>query len=118
LLVAISRSAAWDRYQRGRPQPFEPAAARREKGPFCHLIRCIFGNPFRPPPALDTACRTPAVVALARAIYEERRFEEMPVLADALEEAGCTDEDFLGHLRGPGDHARGCWPLDLVLEQQ
>lgn len=78
------------------------------------LFRCLFGNPFRPV-TLDPAWRTPAVLALAGTIYEERRFDDLPVLADALEEAGCTTADVLGHCRGPGPHARGCWPVDLVL---
>jgi hypothetical protein len=52
---------------------------------------------------------------LAQAIYDERAFDRLPVLADALEEAGCTDADLLGHLRGPGPHVRGCWALDLLL---
>jgi hypothetical protein len=53
--------------------------------------------------------------SLAKAIYDERRYEESPVLADALEEAGCTDEEVLAHLRGPGDHVRGCWAVDALL---
>jgi hypothetical protein len=117
LLIAVSRSAAWHRYQQGGKHPSDRAAAQREKGPFCDLIRCIFGNPFRPP-ALNPAWRTPAVVALARTIYEERRFEELPVLADALEEVGCADEAFLGHIRGPGPHVRGCHALDLILDRE
>jgi hypothetical protein len=52
---------------------------------------------------------------LARGIYHERAFDRLPVLADALEEAGCTDETLLGHLRGPGPHVLGCWAVDLIL---
>ena len=55
---------------------------------------------------------------LAQAIYEERRFGDLPVLADALEEAGCTDADILSHCRGPGPHVRGCWVVDLLLGKQ
>ena len=62
------------------------------------------------------------VVRLAQAAYEERHLPagtldngRLAVLADALEEAGCTDADMLGHLRGPGPHVRGCWPVDLCL---
>jgi hypothetical protein len=79
-----------------------------------HIICEILGNPFRPV-TLDPAWRTPAVVQLARSLYEERRFEDMPVLADALEEAGCQDAAVLEHCRGPGPHVRGCWVVDLVL---
>jgi hypothetical protein len=81
------------------------------------LLRDIFGNPFRPA-ALDPAWRTETVLALARGIYEERAFDRMPILADALQDAGCTDEDVLSHCRGPGPHARGCWVVDLVLGKE
>jgi hypothetical protein len=55
---------------------------------------------------------------LAGAIYESRRFEDMPILADALEDAGCADLEILGHCRGTGPHARGCWVLDLILGRE
>jgi hypothetical protein len=77
------------------------------------LVRCVF-NPFKPT-TLEPSWQTPAAMALARSMYEERNFEIMPVLADALEEAGCADADILGHCRGPGPHVRGCWVLDLIL---
>jgi hypothetical protein len=80
----------------------------------CALARDIFGNPFRPV-AFDPAWRTPAVIAIAQAIYEQRHFEDMPTLADTLEEAGCDEQDLLNHCRVDTVHARGCWVLDLVL---
>jgi hypothetical protein len=52
---------------------------------------------------------------LAQAIYDDRAFDRLPILADALEEAGCTDADILNHCRRPGEHVRGCWAIDLVL---
>ena len=55
------------------------------------------------------------VARLARVIHQERAFERLPILADALEEAGCSDEQLLDHLRQPRRHARGCWALDLLL---
>ena len=58
------------------------------------------------------------MLALAEAIYRERCFLELPALADALEEAGCTDESILGHLRRPGPHARGCDVLDALLGRE
>jgi len=82
---------------------------------FCQLLRCVFGNPFRPRAALEVAWKTAPVLALAQAIYDERRFSDLPILGDALEEAGCTSADLLGHCRGPGLHARGCWVVDLIL---
>jgi hypothetical protein len=83
----------------------------------CDLLRDAFGNPFQPV-ALNPAwlCwHDGCVVSMARAIYEERRFEEMPILADALEEAGCDDEEILWHCREEPEHARGCWLLDAIL---
>ncbi|WP_439623788.1 hypothetical protein [Gemmata sp.] len=78
------------------------------------LVHEFFGNPFRPV-ALDPAWCTSTVVALARGIYDERAFDRMPILADALQDAGCDSADVLTHCRGPGPHARGCWVVDLVL---
>jgi len=70
-----------------------------------------------PEPALkvDPAWLTSTVVALTQGIYAEKAFDRLPILADALEEAGCTAAAILGHLRGPGPHVRGCFVLDLVL---
>jgi hypothetical protein len=78
------------------------------------LIRDIFGNPFRPV-TLDPRWLTASVLDLARAIYDERAFEWMPILADALMDAGCGHEDILLHCRGNGPHVRGCWVVDLLL---
>jgi hypothetical protein len=50
-------------------------------------------------------------------MYDDRRFDEMPLLADALEEAGCTEEAILKHCREPGEHVRGCWVVDLILDK-
>ncbi len=82
----------------------------------CELIRCVAGNPSRPV-AFDPAWRTETVVALAAGIYAERAFDRLPILADALEEAGGDHPNVLAHCRGPGPHARGCWVVDLVLQK-
>jgi hypothetical protein len=77
----------------------------------------IFGNPFRPV-SLDLcwlAWNGGTVAALAQAIYTDRAFDRMPILADALEDAGCSDADILAHCRQPGEHVRGCWVVDLLL---
>jgi hypothetical protein len=55
------------------------------------------------------------VVALATGIYDEKAFDRLPILADALTDEGCNSDEFLEHLRGPGPHVRGCWALDLIL---
>jgi hypothetical protein len=69
-------------------------------------------------PTIDSAWRTSDVLALAKGIYEERAFDRMPILADALQDAGCTNDDILNHCRDTGTpHARGCWVVDLVLEK-
>jgi hypothetical protein len=83
----------------------------------CDLLRDIFGNPFRPV-AFDAAWRTSTVTALARGMYESRDFGAMPILADALQDAGCDSDDILDHCRGPGPHVRGCWVVDLVLGKE
>jgi hypothetical protein len=83
----------------------------------CDLLRDIFGNPFQAI-TLDgdwLRWNNDLVPRLARELYEDQRFRELPVLADALEEAGCTIQPLLVHLRGPGLHVRGCWALDLAL---
>jgi hypothetical protein len=80
----------------------------------CDLVRDIFGCPLRLTVA-DTGWLTPTVMRLARGIYDNRSFEEMPILGDALEDAGCADEAVLSHARGSLPHARGCWLLDLLL---
>jgi hypothetical protein len=82
------------------------------------LVRCVFGNPLRPSPAVRPevlAYKGGAAHRLAEAIYAARRFEDLPVLADLLEEAGCADALLLAHFRGPGPHCLGCHALDAVL---
>jgi hypothetical protein len=80
----------------------------------CALLRDIFGNPFRPV-SVDASWLAGPVITLADTIYTDRAFDRLPLLADALEEAGCTDADILAHCRGDGPHVRGCWVVDLIL---
>jgi len=81
------------------------------------VIRDIIGNPFRPVTA-DTSWLTSTTVGLARTIYEERAFDRLPILADALEEADCDEPAILDHCRSDGPHVRGCWAVDLVLGKE
>jgi hypothetical protein len=81
------------------------------------LLRDIFGNPFRPV-TVDRVWRAPTVILIAQAIYDERAFDRMPILGDALEDAGCTSADLLNHCRESGEHTRGCWAVDLLLGKQ
>jgi len=80
-------------------------------------LRDTFGNPFRSV-AFDPAWRTSTVVALAEQMYDSRDFSAMPILADALQDAGCDSDDILAHCRGDGPHVRGCWVVDLVLGKE
>ena len=81
------------------------------------LLRCIVGTPFRAAPDAGP-WRTPAVVALAQAIYLGQAFNRLPDLANLVEQAGCTHMELLVHMRSPAPHARGCFPLDSLLGKQ
>ena len=59
--------------------------------------------------------RTETILHLARSIFENEEFDRLPILADALEEAGVSDTDLLAHLRGDGPHVNGCWAIDAIL---
>jgi len=99
--AALAAECAW-RAVRESPIPF---------------LRDIIGNPFRPV-AVDPVWLTSTVVALAGGIYDERAFDRMPILADALQDAGCDNDDVLNDCRCEGPHVRGCWVVDLVLGKE
>jgi hypothetical protein len=110
----------------GRPagvtaSPADPSAPDRERRAQAGLLRCVLGPlPFRRvvvDPAW-VAWNDGAARKIAQAVYDERRFADLPVLADALEESGCTDAELLGHLRSPGPHVRGCWAVDALLARE
>ena len=94
--------------ERFRPERFELARS---------LIQCILGNPFRPV-AFDPAWLTSTSRGIAHSIYDDRAFDRLPILADALQDAGCENDDILSHCRGAGPHVRGCWVVDLVLGKE
>jgi hypothetical protein len=134
---ALAQEATWDTLPAGAA-PDTPAwlavvgaadaAAETAERPVreaqARLLRCLFGNPFRPV-SFDPvwlAWHDGAVVKLAQSVYEDRELPSghldaarLAVLADMLEEAGCSDADLLGHLRGPGPHVRGCFAVDALL---
>ncbi len=98
----------------------DPGRRPDEGATQARLFREIFGYPFRTAPHMDPAWLTwnnDTPGRLARGIYEERAFDCLPLLADALEDAGCTDGEILDHFRRGGEHVRGCWALDLVLRK-
>jgi hypothetical protein len=88
-----------------------------EYGNQANLVRDIFGNPSHPVAVEPAwlAWNDATVPAIARHIYDNRAFHVLPILADALEDAGCTNADLLDHCRSPGPHVRGCWAVDLLL---
>jgi hypothetical protein len=110
----VARNAAWSAAHAVNVE------APQEQKAQCELLRDAFGNPFR----LETfelswmLWRDRCIERVAQTIYEERRFEELPILADALEEAGCENETILWHCRLPAEHARGCWVLDGILRKR
>ncbi len=99
---------------------FDYANSQREKQTHCHLIRDIFGNLFFNAVAAPEwlAWNFGTVPTLAQSIYDDRAFDRLPILADALEDAGCTNAAILNHCRGPGPHVRGCWVVDLLLGKE
>jgi hypothetical protein len=81
------------------------------------VFREVFGNPFRSIP-FSSDWRTETALGLARQVYASRDFSTMPILADALQDAGCDNAAILDHCRGPGPHVRGCWVVDLVIGKE
>jgi hypothetical protein len=138
----VKRAAWWTTY--GRPRPavrsllraeYPPAWVRRlnqspgrprrplsgaEEAQVCALIRELFADPFRRPTFDPSWLRwnEGIVLKIAQGIHDDRAFERLPVLADALEDAGCTDEVILGHCRRRPGHLRGCWVLDGLLGRE
>ena len=108
--AATATSGVHARWAENRP--VEPGvSAERQAG----FLRDLFGNPFRPV-AFPPEWRTDTVITLARQMYDAYEFSAMPILADALQDAGCDSDDILNHFRDPrATHVRGCWALDLVL---
>ncbi len=118
--VAVSRCAGYA--ANCSTKPYDDRSERDKKRvdelrQQARLCADIFCNPFRPV-ALDLDWRTDTVLSLARQMYESRDFSAMPILADALQDAGCDNDDILNHCRDAnGVHVRGCWVVDLVLGQ-
>jgi hypothetical protein len=105
----------------GQGSPTWHAAFQRESAALSDLLRDVVHNPFVPVPVIEDGWlrwQGGTVGRLATGIYEERHFDEQPILADALEDAGCDNADILSHCRSGGDHAHGCWLVDLLLGKE
>jgi hypothetical protein len=113
-VAEIAQEARLDEADYDDLTPQDRKFSRHERRAQADFLRDIFGSPFRPV-TVNPARRTTNVTALAQSIYDERAFDRLPILADALEDAGCDNADILNHCRQPGEHVRGCWAVDLVL---
>jgi hypothetical protein len=110
-LQVAATSAGWSDWV----ERIVPETETAEKASQADLVRDVFGNPF----CLVEAARewmTWTVAALAEGIYADRAFDRLPILADALQDAGCDNDDVLSHCRDTTrEHVRGCWVIDLLL---
>jgi hypothetical protein len=117
--VAVTSSSAWEAAEASAAE-LAALVGGGEPAAQAILLRDLFGNPFRSV-AIDPAWLSwsdGTVTKLAQAIYDNRTFDQLPILADALEEAGCDNADILTHCREPGEHVRGCWVVDLLLGKE
>ena len=132
--MAVARAAAWE----GRREFWAPqshfaawatnrnvlaavfnATRHTEPALQCHVLRELFGpSIYRPSSPARVTWNDTTVRSIAQGIYDERRFEDMPILADALADAGCDDEGLLAHCRSDRPHVRGCFLLDLLLGKE
>ncbi len=123
-LAALQQMARWEAAYECVPGMDERTivteAMQAEQSAQCEVIRELWGNPFRYLPIAEEwqHWNDGTLVKLAQAIYDERNFADLPVLADALMDAGCTDNRLLDHLKTPAGHALGCWALDALLGRQ
>jgi hypothetical protein len=120
-LSSDASSAAWNgawAAAAAEPGKYEGKAWKAARAKQADLLREIFGNPLAPvrvePAWLKWSRRT--VPQMAERIYRKQSFTDLPVLADALEDAGCTNSEILSHLRSAQEHVRGCWVLDLLRD--
>jgi hypothetical protein len=106
----------WSVHCAANPKIIPPALGFLQLKAFRPLLREIMGDVFKPC-TFDAKCRSTIVTDIARSVYESKDFAAMPVLADALEESGCSDSAILEHCRGDSRHYRGCWVVDLILNR-
>jgi hypothetical protein len=82
------------------------------------ILRDLFGPTLFTPVSVLSGWLTLDVLRIAKTIYDDRSFGDLPVLADALEEEGCTSAALLDHCRSGEEHFLGCWGVDLVLRKE
>jgi hypothetical protein len=113
----VAGCCAWKSARRAAIRLALPGRENPEAEGQARLVRDIIGNPFQTVAVAESwlAWSDREVWKLAQGIYEERAFDRLPVLADALEEAGCDNGEILSHCREPGQHMRGCWVVDLLI---
>jgi hypothetical protein len=115
--------ALWEKVVQGTAsaQSTEQVHYRQNRRLTANVLRDVFGNPFRTPTPLPHPVLTwndHTVPRIAEGIYAERAFRRMPILHDALLDAGCTDEALLSHCRNPEGHVLGCWAIDLLTGRE
>ena len=110
-------AARWSAWAAADPKAVTPVTGFVSQPAFRDFLAEVYG-PRSGAVAFSPAWRTENAVTLAAGMYASRDFAGLPVLADALEEAGCDSDAILGHCRGPGPHGRGCWVIDLILGKQ
>ena len=113
-LMAVGLVARCEAY------PIDPSRLADTQREQSSLLRCIFGNPFRPASIASSwlTWNDATVRKIAQSIYDHRAFDRLPILADALTDAGCNNADILTHCRSDGAHVRGCWVVDLLLSRK
>ena len=111
-----AETAAWDvRAESMRAMCRTPTNSRHVELVWqANLLRCLCGNPYQDVPHYRSG-QSSTALTLAQATYDEKTFNRLLILADALEDAGVTNPDIPNHCRQPRDHVLGCWALDLVL---
>ena len=109
--------ARWSVWCAADPKIVPPAQGFLKPDTFRPFLREVFGDTL-PDDSFKAEWLTADVVGVARRCYEDRAFDSLPILADALEEAGCDHPAILGHCRGSGSHVRGCWVIDRILGRQ
>src|SRR5262249_3287151 len=121
-IYAVNTAAVQAWYRAGAPagQDWAEAARAAERRAQGDLLRDVFGYLFRPPAVVPPWRRRHGGpgARLAAAVHDERAYDRLPILADALEDAGCADADILEHCRSGGEHVRGCWVVDLLLGKE